>query len=229
MRGQWQGEAMFTLRRPLAPGDPKAERERIRRALAWPLYGIGILVVIQSLQALVGGVLSRLGIMPRDGVGALGILTSPLVHGSWGHLMANVPALWVLAILSLYGFPRATRTAVPLIWLLGGLGVWLFARESFHIGASGLTHGLMFFAVVIGIRRRDAPSIALAIVVLFLYGSMIWGVLPSSPGVSFEAHLFGAVIGALCGWFLYRRDPFPVYRRYDWEDEQNPEDDPREY
>jgi membrane associated rhomboid family serine protease len=220
---------MFNLRRPLPPSNPGVERKRIRRALLWPLYGIGVLVAIQVLQTLVGGGLFRLGILPRDAMGALGILTSPLVHGSWGHLMANVPALWVLGTLSLYGFPRATRAAVPLIWLLGGLGVWLFARGNFHIGASGLTHGLMFFAVVMGIRRRDAPSIALAIVVLFLYGSMIWGVLPSRPGVSFEAHLFGAVVGALCGWFLYRRDPFPTYRRYDWENDQEPEDDPRDY
>lgn len=215
---------MFNLRRPALPRDPEAERERIRRALVLPLIGAGILVAIQFLQGLVGGDFLRLGILPRDPIGVLGIVTSPLIHGSWGHLMANVPALWVLGALSLYGFPNATRIALPLIWLMGGLGVWLFAREAFHIGASGLTHGLMFFAVVIGIRRRDALSIALALIVLFLYGSMIWGVIPSSPGISFEAHLSGAVTGALCGWFLYRRDPFPVYRRYDWEDEEDRDD-----
>lgn len=214
---------MFNLRRPLPPNDPRTERKRIRRALLWPLYGVGTLAAIQLLQVLVSGDFTDLGIMPRDGMGALGILTSPLIHGSWGHLLANIPVLWVLGILSLYGFPRATRVALPLIWLLGGLGVWLFARESHHIGASGLTHGLMFFAVVIGIRRRDAPSIALAITVLFLYGSMIWGVLPSRPGVSFEAHLFGSLVGSLCGWFLYRRDPFPVYKRYEWEGEDDPQ------
>jgi len=212
---------MFNLRRPALPRDPEAERERIRRALVLPLVGVGILVAIQFLQALTSGEFLRLGILPRDPVGVLGILTSPLIHGSWGHLMANIPALWVLGALSLYGFPKATRIALPVIWLMGGLGVWLFAREAFHIGASGLTHGLMFFAVVIGIRRRDALSIALALIVLFLYGSMIWGVIPSSPGVSFEAHLFGAVSGALSGWFLYRHDPFPAYRRYDWEDEED--------
>ncbi len=215
---------MFNLRRPALPSDPAAERERIRRALVLPLFGVGVLVAIYVLQGLISGDFSRLGILPRDLAGLTGILTSPLIHGSWGHLMSNVPALWVLSALSLYGFPRATRIALPLIWLMGGLGVWLFGREAFHIGASGLTHGLMFFAVVIGIRRRDALSIALALIVLFLYGSMIWGVIPSSPGISFEAHLFGAVIGALCGWFLYRRDPFPVYRRYDWEDEEDRDD-----
>jgi membrane associated rhomboid family serine protease len=212
---------MFNLRRPALPRDPEAERERIRRALVLPLIAAGILVAIQLLQDLVSGNFLRLGILPRDPVGVLGIVTSPLIHGSWGHLMANVPALWVLGALSLYGFPKATRIALPLIWVMGGLGVWLFAREAVHIGASGLTHGLMFFAVVIGIRRRDALSIALALIVLFLYGSMIWGVIPSSPGISFEAHLSGAVTGALCGWFLYRHDPFPVYRRYDWEDEED--------
>ncbi|MFO8003341.1 rhomboid family intramembrane serine protease [Thioalkalivibrio sp.] len=212
---------MFNLRRPALPRDPEAERQRIRRALILPLFGIGILVAVQILQGLLHGDLSRLGILPRDPIGVLGIITSPLIHGSWGHLLSNASALWVLGALSLYGFPRATRLALPLIWLMGGLGVWLFGREAVHIGASGLTHGLMFFAVVIGIRRRDALSIALALIVLFLYGSMLWGVIPSSPGISFEAHLFGAVIGSLCGGLLYRRDPFPVYRRYDWEDEED--------
>jgi membrane associated rhomboid family serine protease len=212
---------MFNLRRPAPPSDPAAERERIQRALVLPLFGVGGLVVIHLLQGLISGDFSRLGILPRDLARLPGILTAPLIHGSWGHLMSNVPALWVLSVLSLYGFPRATRIALPLIWLMGGLGVWLFGREAIHIGASGLTHGLMFFAVVIGIRRRDALSVALALIVLFLYGSMIWGVIPSTPGISFESHLFGAVMGALCGWFLSRRDPFPVYRRYDWEDEED--------
>ncbi|WP_018145065.1 rhomboid family intramembrane serine protease [Thioalkalivibrio sp. AKL6] len=210
---------MMNLRRPAPPTDPKAERERIRRALMWPMLGAGILIAIHALQELTGGDWSRLGILPRDAVGVLGIITSPLIHGSWGHLLANVPTLWVLGMLTLYGFPQATRTAVPLIWLMGGLGVWLFAREGLHIGASGLTHGLMFFAVVIGIRRRDALSIALAIIILFLYGSMLWGVFPSGPKVSFEAHLFGAVVGAVCGGLLYRRDPLPPARRSSWEDD----------
>ena len=210
---------MMNLRRPAPPSDPRAERERIRRALMWPMLGAGILIAIHALQELTGGDWSRLGILPRDAVGVLGIITSPLIHGSWGHLLANVPTLWVLGMLTLYGFPQATRTAVPLIWLMGGLGVWLFAREGLHIGASGLTHGLMFFAVVIGIRRRDALSIALAIIILFLYGSMLWGVFPSGPKVSFEAHLFGAVVGAVCGGLLYRRDPLPPARRSSWEDD----------
>jgi len=216
---------MMNLRRPAPPADPKAERERVRRALLWPLFGAVTLIAIHALHEFSGGDWSLLGILPRDPVGFLGIFTSPLIHGSWGHLLANVPTLWVLGILTLYGFPNATRTAVPLIWLMGGLGVWLFGREGLHIGASGLTHGLMFFAVVIGIRRRDALSLSLTVIVLFLYGGMFWGVFPTVPGVSFEAHLFGAVVGAVCGWFLYRRDPFPVFERYDWEDEEPPEDD----
>lgn len=211
---------MLNLRRPAPPADPRAERERIRRALLWPLGWVALLIFIHALQTLPGVQLARLGILPRDGLGALGILTAPLIHGSWGHLLANASSLWVLGVITLYGFPRATRTALVLIWLVGGLGVWLFAREALHIGASGLTHGLMFFAVVIGIRRRDALSIAFTLIVLFLYGSMLWGIFPAAPGISFEAHLFGAAVGALCGWFLYDRDPLPVAIRYDWEDEE---------
>jgi hypothetical protein len=101
-----------------------------------------------------------------------------------------------LGIIAMYGYPHATRYAVPLIWLLSGLGVWLLGRESFHIGISGLTHGLMFFVVVIGFMRRDRLSIALALIVFLLFGGMVSGVIPQEPTVSFEYHLFGAIAGS---------------------------------
>jgi membrane associated rhomboid family serine protease len=183
-----------------------------------------LLWLIAAVQALGGLDWTGLGVFPRDWRGLIGIFTAPLVHGSWSHLLANSPPLLVLGIAALYGFPRATRRALPVIWLASGSGVWLLARESFHIGASGLTHGLMFFTVVIGLMRRDALSVAIALIVLFLYGSMVWGVLPQRPGISFEYHLFGAVSGTLCGLLLARSDPLPAYQRYSWEDEEDESD-----
>jgi membrane associated rhomboid family serine protease len=216
---------MFGFRRPAPPADPVADRLRLRTAVRWSLLGVTLLWVVAGVQAVGRFDWVGLGVYPRAWHGLPGIITAPLVHGSWGHLLANSSPLLALGIAALYGFPRATRRAVPLIWIGSGLGVWLFARESFHIGASGLSHGLMFFTVVIGLMRRDALSVALALVVLFLYGSMVWGVLPQRPGVSFEYHLFGAVVGVCCGLFLSRLDPLPRYQRYSWEDEASEEDE----
>lgn len=186
---------------------------------------VGALWVIRLSETVLGVSLGVLGVRPGEPGGLVGILTAPLVHGSFRHLLANTPPLLFLGTTMLYGFPRASRTALPLIWLGAGLGTWLFAREATHIGASGITHGMLVFVFVAGVLRRDRLSIALALAVAFLYGGMIWGVLPVEPEVSFESHLFGALSGLAAALLLKRADPMPPRRRYDWEREPDLEDD----
>lgn len=156
---------------------------------------------------------AMLGILPRATTGLVGVVTAPLVHGSWAHLLSNTPTLLVLGIALLYGTPHAARLALPLIWLGAGIGVWLFAREAVHLGASGIAYGLLFFVFLMGILRRDKRAIALALLVFFLHGSMIWGILPLAPGISFEYHAFGALAGIIAAILLRRRDPLPSRRR----------------
>ncbi len=184
---------------------------------------VALLWLIQATVAVTGWDPGPLGLRPRDPSGLVGILTAPLVHGSWGHLFGNTLALLVLGMAVLYGTPAAGRIGLPLIWLASGLAVWLFAREGVHVGASGLTYGMFFFVFLMGILRRDKRSIALSLLVFFLYGSMVWGVLPTAPGVSFEYHLYGAIAGGLSAFLLRHRDPMPQRRRYDWEYEDEDE------
>ncbi len=179
-------------------------------ALLWLIWMADVVFGLQSV---------RFGVYPRDIYGLSGILFAPLIHGSAAHLAANTPSLLVLCTTLLYGYPRAARIVLPVLYLGSGLGVWLFARESFHIGASGLTHGVMFFIFVIGILRRDRPAIALSLIVFFLFGGMIWSILPQQPQISFESHFFGAVIGVALAVILRNRDPKRPEKRYDWEDE----------
>lgn len=177
------------------------------------------------------------GIYPGSVNGLVGIVTAPLIHGSWKHLLSNTLPLLILATAVIYGTPRAARIAIPVIWLGSGLGVWLFARESSHIGASGLVYGMLFYLFIIGMLRRDRQSIALTLIAFFLYGGMIWGIFPGEPRVSFEYHLFGAIAGSLCAVWLRHRDPLPERRRYEWEngtsdddiiaDDDGPTGDPR--
>ncbi|OUR88370.1 hypothetical protein A9Q92_03020, partial [Methylophaga sp. 42_8_T64] len=97
--------------------------------------------------------------------------------------------------------------------------------EAFHIGASGLTHGLMFFLFLIGVFRRDKPAMALAMMVFFLYGSMVWGILPTEERISFESHLFGAVMGIVCAVAFRNKDPKRPEKVYSWEQDGYQEDD----
>ncbi len=168
--------------------------------------------------------LYRWGIYPREISGLTGLLLGPLIHGSTSHLFTNTLPLFVLGTAIVYVYPRSARIAIPVILLGSGLGVWLFGRPSYHIGASGLAHGLMFFLFVLGALRRDKPAMALSMLVFFLYGGMLWGIFPQEPRVSFESHFFGAVTGLALAFLLRHHDPVPPEKKYDWEDEE--EDDP---
>lgn len=208
------------------PEDPATQIRRSRRIAIGVGSFVLLLWLIHLFVVLSAWDPSLLGIRPGVLSGLTGILSAPLIHGSWGHLISNTPPLLILGFAVLYNTPRAGLIALPVIWLASGTGVWLWARESVHIGASGLTYGMLFYLFVIGLIRRDRQSIALTLVVFFLYGGMIWGVFPLAPGISFEYHLFGAIAGILCAVALRRRDPLPERKRYDWEDEI---DDPEEF
>lgn len=194
----------------------RALRPAFRRALA----GVAGLWLVWGVDGLLGLELRRFGVLPRDLEGLVGVAAAPLIHGSFTHLFTNTLPLLVLGTALLWGYPRSAGRVAALIVAGSGLGTWLFGRTAFHIGASGLSHGLMVFLFVAGILRRDPLAIVISLLTFFLYGSMIWGVFPREPGVSFEMHLFGAASG-LAAAFLFRRvDPPPPRRRYSWEDEE---------
>ncbi len=167
-----------------------------------------------------GWSMDDLGIRPRDSGGLVGVLTAPFAHASFEHLMSNTLPLGMLAALALYAYPRATRFALPFIWLFSGLGVWLWARPSVHVGISGIVVGLMTFLFLTGLLRRDRLGVAIALLVFFLYGGMLMSTLPHDPKVSFEYHLFGALAGTVSAIAFFRFDPLPPRRRYSWEEDE---------
>lgn len=166
------------------------------------------------------------GVYPRTLAGLIGIPLAPLVHGSFGHLISNTMSLLMLGSGALFFYPRAARIALPVLYLAPGLGVWLFARDAYHIGASGLTYGMMFFLLFIGLLRKDRASVGFSAAILFLYSGMLAGLLPEDSDISFEYHLFGALAGAACALALRARDPQPPPEKYDWEDDDETRDDP---
>ncbi len=200
------------------------ERPELKTVTLAMVAFVLLLWVIWLADYTLGLGLVRFGVYPQRISGLTGILFAPLIHGSATHILANSAPLLVLGTALVYGYPRSAPIVLLVVYLGSGLGIWMFGRESYHIGASGLTHGLMFFIFVVGILRRDRHAIALSLVVFFLYGGMIWGIFPRDPGVSFESHFFGALIGLVLAFMLRDRDPRPPDKRYSWEDET--EEDP---
>jgi membrane associated rhomboid family serine protease len=120
--------------------------------------------------------------------------------------------------------PNATPTVVPLVYLGSGIAVWLLGRDSVHLGASGLVYGLAGYVFVAGLLRRDRRAIAASLVVCFMYGSLVVGVVPGGLRVSWETHLAAALIGVALAVALRRRD-VPPRKRYLWDDENAEADD----
>ncbi len=159
------------------------------------------------------------GLYPRSLEGLLGILFTPFLHGDWGHLAANTPPMAVMIGLLFYGYPKSATLNMIGVWIASGLLAWIFARSHIHIGFSGINHGLMFFLFTIGVLRRDNLSIALSMIVFFMYGGMIWSVFPDDPKISFELHFFGAVSGIMMAFLLRNRDKPAAKKTYSWENE----------
>src|SRR6185312_2042025 len=170
----------------------------------------------------------RFGVRPREWPGLAGILVAPLIHAGFAHLAGNAIPLLVLGTLMLDLYPDASRRVLPAVYLGPGILVWLFARGGVHVGASGLVYGLVSYIFVAGLLRRDRRAIAAALLVVFLYGALVWGILPLQPRVSWESHLAAAVIGVWLA-FALRRFDLPPAVRYTWEDEVvDPADGPSE-
>lgn len=150
--------------------------------------------------------LERLGLIPRDFGGLIGVFTMPFLHANFTHLLNNTVPLAILLTL-LAGSRADSRVAVIMIAVLGGLLLWLLGRGgSIHIGASGLVFDLAVFLIVSGIlERRTIPSFISVLVTLFYGSSLLGGILPWQPGVSWDGHLFGGVAGALVAWVLVRK------------------------
>ena len=169
-------------------------------------------------EALSGTTFSEWGILPRSAKGLLGILTAPFVHADINHIASNTVPILVVGTGLFYFYPTLAWRVLLMINFFTGLWVWMAARASFHIGASGIVYGLVFFMFISGLIRGDKRLLAITLLVTFLYGSLVWGILPVDQSVSWESHLFGSVAGLLAA--LYYRKEGPVREKYSWELEE---------
>ena len=198
--------------------DPARARANFHVAVRLSLVFVALLWLLQVLVTGPGIDVGDFGVRPRVPAGLLGILTAPLVHGDFSHLLANSVPLAVLGSAMLYLYPSASRIVLPAVYLLPGLAVGLFARGSSHIGSSGLVYGMFAYVLAAGLIRRDRRAIATSLLVCFLYGTLVWGVLPIQPRMSWETHLAAAIIGLALAFALRERD-VPLRRTFSWERE----------
>ena len=168
--------------------------------------------------------LTHLGIYPREVDGMVGILTAPLIHGSWEHLISNSTPLFVAMSLIHYFYKRVALSSFLLIYFLTGFSVWLFGRSVYHIGASGVVYGLLAFIFWSGVFRRNIKSIVLALIVTIMYVGYLEGIVPFQEGISWESHLMGLLVGILIAFLLKGLIEKDEIKRDPWADERDEEE-----
>ena len=168
---------------------------------------VGLLYVVELVDTVLGNRLDGAGVKPREVDGLDGIVFAPLLHAGWDHLFANTVPLLVFGFLILLAGVSRWVVVTAVVWLVGGVGVWATgADQTVHLGASVLAFGWLVYLLLRGFFSRSAVQVAVGLVLLFVYGGVLWGVLPGRPGVSWQGHLFGAAGGAWAAWWLGRRD-----------------------
>ena len=174
----------------------------MKNSLVIALSIVSLLWIIIIINAIIPIDFNQFGIMPRKTEGIKGILFAPFLHLNWQHLMSNSMPLIILLTGLFWLYRKVALRILVLSTIIGGGLVWLLGREAFHIGASGVIFSLVAFFIASGIFKRDFKAILLAIIVFFMYGGIVWGVLPGQAGVSWEGHLFGFITGIGLAYFF---------------------------
>jgi membrane associated rhomboid family serine protease len=188
-----------------------------------PLLFVLLLWLIFALQHIFQLSLVKFGVLPRNINGLPGVITSVFIHGDIYHLASNSLPLLILGLMLFYFYRRIAVSCFLWIWITSGLWLWIGGRNSsvypvWHIGASTLIYGLSTFLFFSGLFRRHNQLMIVSALVVFLYGSIMWGIFPLREEMSWEGHLFGALAGILVA-YNYRKEG-PQRRHYDWENEE---------
>lgn len=210
--------------------DPEKDFYKKKLLLSMIIPGIFLFVIwiIKIIEVLFDLDLSHAGIYPLRAEGLPGILLSPFIHEDFSHLFNNSLPLFFLGMALFYFYPEIALKVLAQTWLITGLMVWLAGRPAWHIGVSGIIYGLTSFLFFGGIIRKNLRLSALSLLIVFLYGSMIWGIFPGvyKKNISWESHMFGFVSGILLA-IVYRnegpREPVHLWVEEDDEDEDDEE------
>jgi len=164
---------------------------------------------------------SKYGLYPKSTSGIIGIFTAPFLHSTDGfsHILNNSLTTLVLSWMLFYHYRTIATKSFLFIYFFTGITMWFFARESYHIGMSGVIYGLTSFLVTSGFVRKNMRVAAISLIVVFLYGSTVWGIFPNQVGVSWEAHSIGLLSGVLIALYFRKSGPQPAKLMYEIQEE----------
>ena len=205
--------------------DDKAERRKFMGSLIIPLIIVTVMWLVKIIEVSYSVRLAQWGVVPHTVNGLIGILTLPFLHGNWEHLLSNTVPILVLGTALYYCYPTLASRVMIITWLGSGLLTWCIGdADTTHIGASALVYGLNLFLIFSGFIRGNRMLIVISLIMVFLYGSFIWGMIPAlavPQNISWEGHLSGALIGILLAFFL--RKEGPQKEVYHWEEDDEDE------
>jgi len=167
--------------------------------------------LVFSIQFFLGFDFSIFGILPRTTYGLIGILTAPLIHGNSVHIISNTIPLLFLGWTLFFFYDAIAKKVFVICYFLTNVLVWIFARPSMHIGASGIVYGIAFFLIFYGFFKKDFKSLIISATIIFFYGSMVYGLFPNQPGISWESHLIGAIVGGYAAMNFAQRKPKRIF------------------
>ena len=205
--------------------DNKQERKKFFGSLVIPLIIVALMWLVKVFEVSTGVSLSRWSLVPHSVNGLVGIITLPFLHSNWEHLLSNTIPILVLGTALYYCYPTLANRVMLITYLASGLITWCIGHpQSMHLGASALVYGLNLFLIVSGFIRGNRMLIVVSLIMVFLYGSFIWGMIPSlaiPQNISWEGHLSGALIGVLLAIFL--RKEGPQKEIHHWEEDDDDE------
>ena len=185
--------------------NPSPEKRRIFHSLLLPGILIWLMFAVRLMEDLEGWNLVFLGVKPLTVEGLPGIVLSPFIHSNWLHFFNNAVSFFILATTLFYFYQEIAYKVFFTIYFLAGAWLWFGGREAWHVGASGWVYGLTAFLFVSGLIRKHIPLLAVALFVVFLYGSLVWGMFPLAENLphSWEGHLWGFLAGLVAA-VIYR-------------------------
>lgn len=199
--------------------------KKLRLSMLIPGIFVFLMWLVKAVEIMFDLDLTRLGIYPLEIKGLAGILFSPFIHSGFKHLFNNSLPLFFLGTAFFYFYSEIAVRVSLWTWFLTGLSVWLAGRPSWHIGASGLIYGFASFLFFSGLIRKYFRLVALSLLIVFIYGSMVWGIFPDIyENVSWESHMLGFISGIILA-VVYRKEgpqePVHEWLEEEEEDEEN--------
>ena len=194
-------------------------KPNLTRPFLAPIAFVLVIIFVELLDVKFQIKAAQFGVFPRSFSGLKGIVFSPFIHGDWKHVFNNSIPLIVLGSSLKYFYKDISKEVFLWSWLMSGLWLWVIGRENYHIGASGIVYALASFLFFSGLIRKHTKLMAISFFVVFMYGGLVWGLLPIRQHISWEGHLSGAAAGLILAWWFRNEGPKKQIYQYELEEE----------